>query len=52
MLNGHKYWSAEKGAFVDGLYNAWLDKKRQGVDVEDVRQQTVWALQGTFMEEY
>jgi hypothetical protein len=52
MLNRHKYWSAEKGALVDGLHDVWVDKKQQGVDVEDVRKQIGWALRGIFMEEY
>lgn len=52
MLNRHKYWSAHKGALVEGLYDTWVDRKEQGVDAEDVRQQIAWALQGIFMEEY
>ncbi|MBN2573897.1 MAG: hypothetical protein JXP73_04965 [Deltaproteobacteria bacterium] len=52
MLNSHKYWSAEKGALVEGLYDVWVDKKQQGIDVEDVRKQIGWALRGIFMEEY
>ena len=50
MLNSHKYWS--KQGLADGLYDVWLNKKQQGVDVEDVRKQIAWALQGMFMEEY
>jgi hypothetical protein len=37
MLNSHKYWTAH--GLVDRLYDAWLEKKQQGVDTEDVRQQ-------------
>jgi hypothetical protein len=50
MLNRHKYWTAQ--GLVDRLYDAWLDKKVQGLDVEDTRQQIAWALKGMFMEEY
>jgi hypothetical protein len=52
MLNKHKYWSAQKGALLVGLYETWVDRKEQGVDAEDVRQQIAWALQGVFMEDY
>ncbi|MFL5304420.1 MAG: hypothetical protein ACJ8F1_04375 [Polyangia bacterium] len=52
MLNKHKYWSAQKGALLVGLYDTWVDRKEQGVDAEDVRQQIAWALQGVFMEDY
>jgi hypothetical protein len=37
---------------VDGLYDVWLNKRQQGLDVGDVRQQIAWALQGMFMENY
>ena len=50
MLNSHKYWTP--GGLVDRLYDAWLDKKQQGVDTQDVRQQIVWAMKGGFMESY
>jgi len=50
MLNTHKYWTPN--GLVDGLYDAWVNKKQQGVDVEDVRKQIGWALQGMFMENY
>ena len=52
MLNRHKYWSAAKGTLLVGLYDTWVDRKEQGVDAEDVRQQIAWALQGVFMEDY
>lgn len=50
MLNSHKYWTPQ--GLVDRLYDAWLNKKVQGLDVEDVRKQIGWALKGMFMEEY
>ena len=50
MLNSHKYWTVN--GLVDRLYDAWLEKKQQGVDTEDIRQQIAWALQGMFMESY
>jgi hypothetical protein len=50
MLNHHKYWTPN--GFVDGLYDVWLDKKRQGADAEDARRQIAWALKGTFIDEY
>ena len=50
MINSHKYWTAH--GLVDRLYDAWLEKKQQGVDTEDVRQQIAWTLKGGFMESY
>ena len=50
MLNSHKYWTPN--GLVDGLYDAWADKRNQGLDVEDARQQINWALKGMFMENY
>ena len=50
MLNSHKYWTPN--GLVDGLYDAWADRRNQGQDAEDVRQQINWALRGMFMENY
>jgi hypothetical protein len=50
MLNSHKYWTPH--GLVDGLYDVWLNKRQQGLDVADVRQQIAWALKGAFMESY
>lgn len=52
MLNGHKYWSYEKQALVDGLYDQWLNEKHEGADTENARRQIAWALEGRFMENY
>lgn len=52
MLNSHKYWSFEKQALVDGLYDQWLNQKQQGDDGENARRQITWALEGRFMENY
>jgi hypothetical protein len=52
MLNRHKYWSVEKQALVDGLYDQWLNEKGKGADADDVRRQIAWAMDGRFMEQY